>query len=71
MANNESIIALQNFINSSAFGLMSQSTQDEIREEQKDEIQRSRKKSEAFSVTMPDGNVIQEKITTRLKSCWK
>lgn len=31
MANNESIIALQNFINSSAFGLMPQSTQDEIR----------------------------------------
>lgn len=147
MANNESIIALQNFINSSAFGLMPQSTQDEIRnnlatmlqEEQSkaldklkecivesvsqtladsdiefsfvverknkivtikdfqadsvsvpeedsyeeiaegslaeetevldensaDETQRSRKKSEAFAVTMPDGNVIREKNAAR------
>jgi len=31
MANNESILALQTFINSSAFGLMPQSTQDEIK----------------------------------------
>lgn len=149
MANNESIIALQNFINSSAFGLMPKSTQDEIRnnlatmlqeeqtkalekvkecivesvsqtladsdiefsfvierknkivtikecqpeildesvpeedfqeeiteeslteeteeheEKPKDEIQRSRKKSGAFSVTMPDGKVIQEKNAAR------
>ncbi len=34
---------------------------EEHEEKPKDEIQRSRKKSEAFSVTMPDGKVIQEK----------